>query len=50
MTGRCSRSGGMYLNCLTQDKGAERIEAALEKRLSRPASVWSLWDSEGLTS
>ena len=37
-------TGGNYINFLTEDEGAERIEAALGKGLQRLAQVKAKWD------
>ena len=37
-------TGGTYINFLTEDEGAERIEAALGKGLERLGEVKSKWD------
>ena len=39
-------TGGTYINFLTEDEGAERIEAALGKGLQRLGEVKSKWDPE----
>ncbi len=41
-------TGGTYINFLTQDEGAERIEAALGKNMSRLAEVKLRWDPENV--
>lgn len=41
-------TGGTYINFLTQDEGAERVQAAFGKNLSRLAEVKSRWDSENV--
>ncbi|MBK7325822.1 MAG: FAD-binding oxidoreductase [Propionivibrio sp.] len=41
-------TGGTYINFLTQDEGAERIEAALGNNLSRLAEVKLRWDPENV--
>ncbi len=41
-------TGGTYINFLTEDEGAERIEAALGKGLVRLAEVKSKWDPQNV--
>lgn len=41
-------TGGTYINFLTEDEGAERIEAALGAALQRLAQVKTRWDPENV--
>ncbi len=41
-------TGGTYINFLTEDEGAERIEAALGKGLDRLGEVKSKWDPKNV--
>ena len=41
-------TGGTYINFLTEDEGAERIEAALGKGLQGLADVKAKWDPENM--
>jgi FAD/FMN-containing dehydrogenase len=41
-------TGGTYINFLTEDEGAERIEAALGKGIVRLAEVKSKWDPKNV--
>ena len=41
-------TGGNYINFLTEDEGADRIEAALGPGLARLAEVKSRWDPENV--
>ena len=41
-------TGGTYINFLTEDEGATRIEAALGKGLQRLAEVKAQWDPQNL--
>ena len=41
-------TGGTYINFLTEDEGADRIEAALRGSLSRLSEVKRKWDPENV--
>jgi FAD/FMN-containing dehydrogenase len=41
-------TGGTYINFLTEDEGAERIEAALGKALQQLAEVKARWDPQNV--
>jgi hypothetical protein len=41
-------TGGTYINFLTEDEGAERIEAVIGKGLQRLAEVKAKWDPENV--
>ncbi|MDZ7581188.1 MAG: BBE domain-containing protein [Deltaproteobacteria bacterium] len=41
-------TGGTYINFLTEDENAERIEALIAKGLQRLAEVKAKWDPENV--
>lgn len=45
---RSHSTGGTYINFLTEDEGADRIEAALGKGLQRLAEIKSKWDPDNV--